>query len=232
MILFPLSLIVWIISLYVHIKKRKLQISIFSDAKVQLQIAENENIIEENKSINLSLSEKDDSIKLMYKQYNGWRQVNCFIAGSTKQQSERDALRSSISIACNRWSRKNFQILSYTYEDFDRKFTKNGQQSLYDTFIANKADYAIFIIKGDVGDFTISEFDKAYTAFKNRGKPSIVVYNHCSVDDSESVHILRARIKAIKQYWIDYHDLNEMRMHFLDMISTELFNMFEKELGE
>lgn len=86
------------------------QISIFSDAKVQLQIAENENIIEENKSINLSLSEKDDSIKLMYKQYNGWRQVNCFIAGSTKQQSERDALRSSISIACNRWSRKNFHF--------------------------------------------------------------------------------------------------------------------------
>lgn len=83
-----------------------------------------------------------------------------------------------------------------------------------------------------MGDFTISEFDKACTAFKNRGKPSIVVYNHCSVDDSESVHILRARIKAIKQYWIDYHDLNEMRMHFLDMISTELFNMFEKELGE
>ena len=58
------------------------------------------------------------------------------------------------------------------------------------------------------------------------------MYNHCSVDESESAHILRDRVKAIKQYWIDYYELNEMRMHFLDMISTELFNMFEKELGE
>ena len=232
LILFPLSLIAWIIGLYVHIKKRKHHISIFSDAKVQLQIAEKGNIIGENKSIDLSLSKKDDSIRLIYDKFNRWRQVNCFIAGSTKLQSERDAIRSSISIACNRWSSKKFQILSYTYEDFDRKFINGGQQSLYDTFITNYADYAIFIIKGEIGDFTISEFDKAYSAFKNRGKPSIVVYNHCSVDESESAHILRDRVKAIKQYWIDYYELNEMRMHFLDMISTELFNMFEKELGE
>ena len=229
LLLFICSL-VWIVLLYRRYKMKKISLTLSSDAKVIATIDETPSIVESGQEQVLSLNQKTHKLALDYSKYNSWKKINCFIAGSTSLQSERDALRSSISIACNRWSKKNFQILSFTYEDFDRKFTKDGQQSLYDYFISHDADYAIFIIKGDVGDFTIREFDKAYAAFKTHGKPSIVVYNSLSDENFSSAEALRERVRAIHQYWVDYKDQEVMRHHFLDLISTELFTLFEAEL--
>ncbi len=217
--------------LYRKQKRRQIPLSLFSDVKVKANIDSTYRVLEKGQELSLSLNQDSHRIILDYSKYNSWKKINCFIAGSIALQPERDALRSAISIACNRWSKKNFQILSFTYEDFDRKFTKDGQQSLYDYFITHDADYAIFIIKGDIGDFTIREFDKAYNAYKTNGRPSIVVYNNLLSKTSNSAEALRDRVRSIHQYWIDYNEQEVMRHHFLDMISTELFTLFESELN-
>ncbi len=217
--------------LYRKQKRRQIPLALFSDVKVKANIDSTYRVLEKGQELSLSLNQDSHRIILDYSKYNSWKKINCFIAGSTALQPERDALRSAISIACNRWSKKNFQILSFTYEDFDRKFTKDGQQSLYDYFITHDADYAIFIIKGDIGDFTIREFDKAYNAYKTNGRPSIVVYNNLLSKTSDSAETLRERVRSIGQYWINYKEQDVMRHHFLDMISTELFTLFESELN-
>lgn len=58
--------------------------------------------------------------------------IKCFIAGSTRLEAERDALRAGIAQVHNAWSGKDFEILSYTYEDFQRQAVEGGHQKLYD----------------------------------------------------------------------------------------------------
>ena len=213
------------------LKKSSADLDIKSDSKVDLHFNDMDSIvIEKEKSSVVTVPAGYHSVEMNYMKYNDFRHINCFIAGSTALQWERDALRATISLVCNRWQKKKFQIYSFTYEDFDRKFTKDGQQPLYDYFIQNDADFAIFIIKGDVGDFTVKEFDKAYHSYQATGHPSIVVYNDRCANAEESGILLKERVRSIKQYWIDYSDLNEMRYHFQDLISTDLWNMYENEL--
>lgn len=101
--------------------------------------------------------------------------IKIFIAGSLKLGRERDALRSVISIMYNKWQFHDFKILSYTFEDFSNKFKADGgQQTSYDEFIENEADWAVFVLDGHVGGITRSEFNKALAAHKKTGKPNIL----------------------------------------------------------
>lgn len=229
-----IALIVLIVLLVVSrrkIKQLSTNLNIVSDAKLLAQLGNEDKVIEKENNISLQLPVGKHQMNLNYSIFNSPKRINCFIAGSTSLQAERDALRATISLVCNRWKEKNFQIFSFTYEDFERKFAPNGQQSLYDYFIENEANVAVFLIKGDIGAFTLTEFDKAYKSFKSSKHPSIIVYYDRSSRLSTSAIELKNRVHSIGQYWVDYNTLNEMKYHFQEVLSTDLWTLYEKELS-
>ena len=228
-----IALIVLIVLLVVSrrkIKQLSTTLNIVSDAKLLAQLGNEDKVIEKENNTSLQLPVGKHQMNLNYSIFNSPKRINCFIAGSTSLQTERDALRATISLVCNRWKEKNFQIFSFTYEDFERKFAPNGQQSLYDYFIENEANVAIFLIKGDVGDVTITEFEKAYKSFEISKHPSIIVYYDRLSELSPSAIELKNRVHSIGQYWVDFNTLSEMKYHFQEVLSTDLWTMYEKEL--
>lgn len=152
--------------------------------------------------------------------------IKCFIAGSTKLEAERNALRSGIAQTHNAWRGRNFEILSYTYEDFDRKVIDGGHQNQYDKFIENEATIAIFIISGETGEFTYSEFEKAMNAFKSGKHPQILVFNDVNTDVHDDK--LKKSVAEQKQYWADYRSISELKLQFMHTLDWMLIDMFYK----
>lgn len=125
---------------------------------------------------NSSFREAQDEIQSYLERNTGIRQtklLKVFIAGSKDLSNERNAIRSQLQQISNR---TKLAFTSYTYEDFPRDFIEDGQQAAYNRFIANQADFAVFIIDGKIGGITFDEFNVAMTAFKESGKPRIFMY--------------------------------------------------------
>lgn len=232
-ILVCLSIILIIVLIQSRKRANRLKTSlmIVSDSKAKAIIGTQKVILEKGNVSNVILPYGEQQMELNYTDFNGMKQINCFIGGSTQLQAERDALRATISVVYNKWKEKKFQILSFTYEDFDRKFVNKGQQHMYDNFIENEADMAVFIIKGDVGDKTVLEFDKAYETFKKRQKPSIVVYRDINCSLGKTAEELKSKIESAQQYWIDYGTLNELKYHFQDILSSDLWSIYYDEFS-
>lgn len=152
--------------------------------------------------------------------------IKCFIAGSTALKNERNALRAAIAETHNRWRDRNLEILSYTYEDFDRRFVEGGHQREYDEFITKEADLAVFIISGAVGEFTVSEFEKAMKSFKQGKHPQILVFNDLgSAIDEQSIK-LRERVEAEHQYWTNYSSLEVLKLEFSNTLQWMVTVMY------
>ena len=212
-----------------HANRLKTRSTIVSDSKAKAKIGAQNVILEKGNASNVILPYGEQQMELNYMDFNEFKHINCFIGGSTQLQTERDALRATISVVYNKWKEKRFQILSFTYEDFDRKFVAEGQQHLYDVFIENDANLAIFVIKGDVGDKTVREFDKAYESFKKRQKPSIIVYRDINCSLGKTAEVLKSKVELAQQYWIDYGTLNELKYHFQDILSSDLWSIYMDE---
>lgn len=146
------------------------------------------------------------------------KRVKVFIAGSKLLSHERNAVRSELQQVSNR---TNIEFASYTYEDFSRSFVNEGRQSEYNNFIANEADFAVFIIDGTIGGITFDEFNIAMSAFRNNGKPCIYTYcKNVDSDDLDIKHIIDD-INHNHQYYCEYGDIfqleSEVYRDFMDI---------------
>lgn len=156
--------------------------------------------------------------------------IKCFIAGSTQLERERDGLRAAISIIYNKWQSKNFNILSYTFEDFERRVIEGGPQQIYDHFITNEADWAIFIMDTHIGEITANEFNKALNAFKENKKPKILIFSKYYDVYSSEITELQKLIDSVDQYWISYQDINNLKSSFIEILNWDLIELFQEEL--
>ncbi len=184
------------------------------------------------KSISYSVNQSDDLISIALDKTKDdaskSRTIKCFIAGSTKLESERDALRAAIAQTHNHWTGKNVEILSYTYEDFERKVIEGGHQQLYDDFITNEATIAVFIISGEIGEFTITEFEKALNAYKSGRHPQILVFNNEHATYHEQAETLKKMVASEKQYWVDYDSLKTLKLQFMSTLNWLLIDSMYK----
>lgn len=103
-----------------------------------------------------------------------------------------------------------------------------GHQSKYDEFIEKDATIAVFIISGEIGEFTITEFEKAMNAFKNGKHPQILVFNDINAPAHEQSDKLKAMVSAQKQYWADYDSINALKLQFMHTLDWMLIDMFYK----
>ena len=151
--------------------------------------------------------------------------ISVFVAGAKVLKRERDAVISALTHITNT-SLKDYAFRVMTYEDFDRSLTEGGRQQEYNDYIANDAEYAIFILDNVVGGITFEEFNVAMQSFKSKGKPEIYVYSCMSGDptgmlrgffrrrqQSEGVIAIRRYLSEIGQYYIEYRDVDDLKNH-------------------
>lgn len=158
--------------------------------------------------------------------------IKIFIAGSTKLVRERDALRSTISKMYNKHKDDNLLVEAYSFDDFPRDFTIEGQQKLYDEFIRNEANWVVFITDGTMGDKTIWELENAIEAHKEQGYPRILMYSkpeNIKADQKEMMNKFKKLINEEDNYWIDYDNLDKIRSTFNDHLNWDLFNLIRAE---
>lgn len=153
--------------------------------------------------------------------------IKCFIAGSKTLQQERDALRAVTCVMYNKWDSKNFRILSYTFEDFKKEHTLVPPQELYNKFIEEEADWALFIIDGEVGGITVNEYRVAMDSFKKNGKPKILALAKVGSENNEKVAEIRDEINKEHQYWTDYTDIVSLKYIFESTLNWDLIRMFQ-----
>lgn len=161
---------------------------------------------------------------------DGRRILDIFIAGSTKLEAERNAIRAGISMIYNKWRTYNFAIFSYTFEDFSKSLIINGQQSLYDKFIKEEAEIAVFILDRKIGDKTLAEFNLAYNAFKENGHPRILVYTKENDVTTSDITEVQQLMEEIDNYSISYTDIENLRLSFMETLNWDLINLYKDEL--
>ena len=152
--------------------------------------------------------------------------IKCFIAGSKSLQRERDALRAAASVLYNRWSSKNFRILSFTFEDFQKEHTNVPPQEMYNRFIAEEADWALFVIDGSVGGITAEEYRMAMDAYKSKGRPKVLAMARSGSSNDEKVAAIKAEIDREHQYWNDYTDIENLKYTFESALNWSLIEKY------
>lgn len=183
-----------------------------------------------HKTFNHEVTSKD--CKLVFANFleessqNG-KTIKCFIAGSKTLQQERDALRAVTCVMYNKWDSKNFRILSYTFEDFKKEHTLVPPQEMYNKFIEEEADWALFIIDGEIGGITVNEYRVAMDSFKKNGKPKILALAKVGSENNDEVAEIRDEINKEHQYWTDYTDIVSLKYIFESTLNWDLIRMFQ-----
>lgn len=155
--------------------------------------------------------------------------IKCFIAGSKLLQHERDALRAVTCIMYNKWSAKNFRILSYTFEDFERAAVVGGHQKQYNNFIVDEADWALFIIDGTIGGITVEEYRMAMDSYKRSGRPKILALAKVGTEGNKDIAAIKEEINKEHQYWTDYTDINSLKYIFESTLNWDLIDLFQNQ---
>lgn len=191
----------------------------------------------DNKSVirytsDIKANGEDNALVCNFKKGNNdeRRTLDIFIAGSTRLEAERNAIRAGISMIYNKWRTYNFAIFSYTFEDFSKSIMINGQQSLYDKFIQEEADMAVFILDRKIGDKTLAEFNLAYNAFKESGHPRILVYSKDNDVITSDISEVQQLMEDIDNYSISYTDIENLRLSFMETLNWDLINIYKEEL--
>lgn len=135
-----------------------------------------------------------------------------FIAGSIELLNERNQVRSKLQQINNAFKK---QFISYTYEDFKRDIVLGGRQQDYDDFIANEADYVVFIIDAIIGGITYNEFEVAINSFMSNKHPKVFVYHNRGnfferLRTPYEVKRIIGLINEHNQYYIQYRNVSEL----------------------
>ena len=145
-----------------------------------------------------------------------------FLAGSTELDEERSIVRNAISS----WNATEEHQLGsqapnvtvYTYHNFPNLVDVTIGNEPYNIFIRDKADLAIFILSGTIGDKTEMEFNIAYNGLINSKRhPLLLVLSEKKAMDEKIVRI-REKLKGDGKYYREYERKEEIGI----IISDEL----------
>lgn len=143
-----------------------------------------------------------------------------FIAGSKELKAERALIREELSKVENTY---DINIRSVTFEDFKTslKGQQGGRQTDYNKFIRDEADIVIFIFDSKAGSITEEEFDIAYEALAESGRPDIFVYGHNMSETDCTLQKIKEKVFSYgKEYYVEYEDLKNLRyLVFKDMMT-------------
>ena len=143
------------------------------------------------------------------------REYDIFLAGSKSLDKQRNQIKAymasrNATTKLNSSNEKECVLFSvYTYENFPAIIDDTlGKQSAYNTFIKEKADLAIFILDGVIGDKTQVEFQVAYNSLtqSSRKAPGIIVLSKKSQHQDPGIASIQRFLSDNNQYYIEYEN--------------------------
>lgn len=155
------------------------------------------------------------------------RDVNFFIAGSKSLQLERDIFAGVINLLQSQWKPLGINVNSYSYQNFPKDVNLGGHQEQYNHFIDTYVNVSVFILSGKAGAYTMEEFEVAFNSLKRKGKPKIYVY---SLNDGQNSadSLIHAKMEEEKQYWIEYKNVDELRLMLERDLNKYLLDEYSK----
>lgn len=178
------------------------------------------------------LNVTDSNSRVLLSEFNNKREVKfrCFIAGSIKLSSQRDALRSTLAQMYNKWEGSNIRISSHTFEDFSRDVVPEGQQKLYNEFILNDAKWVVIIADENVGTETLKEYRIAMDSCIKNGHPKILFLANNQTQTNGILSDIKQEIVKTEQYWNTYNNNEHMKFILYQCIDWDI-NLLSKKLS-
>ena len=178
------------------------------------------------------LNVTDSNSRVLLSEFNNKREVKfrCFIAGSIKLSSQRDALRSTLAQMYNKWEESNIRISSHTFEDFSRDVVPEGQQKLYNEFILNDAKWVVIIADENVGAETLNEYRIAMDSCIKNGHPKILFLANNQTQTNGILSDIKQEIVKTEQYWNTYNNNEHMKFILYQCIDWDI-NLLSKKLS-
>lgn len=138
------------------------------------------------------------------------KNVSIFVAGAQKLKTERYALKALVHDLNTRYHEKNIDvhIEMKSFEDF------KDNQTEYDNYISQKADMAIFVLDGCVGDYTRSEFYTAVKAYNQKQIPEIIVFLKKHDEETEGIKEIQELLKegfGDNYYYVTYENESDLK---------------------
>jgi hypothetical protein len=150
-----------------------------------------------------------------------------FIASSNELKDDRDDFREFISVQNDSLHRKGIYLELVQWEYFNDSVVPDGKQNEYNNALKT-CDMFVSLFYTKVGKYSEEEFDIAYTAFLETGKPNIWVYfkqGFSSINrDILTVFNFQDKLKAIKHYYSSYNNIDDLKNQF----KLQLDNFLEK----
>lgn len=149
------------------------------------------------------------------------KQVNIFLGGGVallegneSQSGYRPTVIDPILSKLNsRRNAKRFYIVK-TYADLINEYAVEGQQEHYNRYVSQKADIAIFIFDGKIGDKTKEEVENACNSFDKNKHPTIFFYGINLKDDDVIVEYLNSK----KQYFRHFSNKKELQQLIIEQL--------------
>lgn len=149
------------------------------------------------------------------------KQVNIFLGGGVlllegneKHFGYRPTVIDPILSKLNsRRNAKRFYIVK-TYADLINEYAVEGQQEHYNRYVSQKADIAIFIFDGKIGDKTKEEVENACNSFDKNKHPTIFFYGINLKDDDVIVEYLNSK----KQYFRHFSNKVELQQLIIEQL--------------
>ena len=113
-------------------------------------------------------------------------------------------------------SRRNAKLfyIVKTYADLINEYAVEGQQEHYNRYVSQKADIAIFIFDGKIGDKTKEEVENACNSFDKNKHPTIFFYGINLKDDDVIVEYLNSK----NQYYRHFSNKEELKQLIIEQL--------------
>jgi len=141
-----------------------------------------------------------------------------FIGGSIKFTEERNAVKNAVIHLNNEIRDSQIVLYANTHEDFSQFSSANGHQNEYNRYIAEKADYAIFIFRDGIGEKSNEELNVALETMRRCGRPQILVLYKDGEGQSEAILRMKQTLDEYHLYSAHFSDVK----HLESLVKDEL----------
>lgn len=156
------------------------------------------------------------------------RTIKIFLGGGVQLLHGNESLRGyrndvidPVVSQLNAVDASSYCYIAKDYSDLTRNVVKESQQKVYNKFIVNEADAALFIIDGEIGNITKHEINCAVESTKKKKHPLVFIYGTNIKDNDEILDYLNQE-GIYYQHFYDNRDLASKIKADLQLVASHL----------
>lgn len=165
------------------------------------------------------------SIPLEMKNRSETKTIKIFLASSEEMRDDRDEFDCYFREQNDRLLKKGIYLKIIRWENFLDAMSKTRLQDEYNQAVRD-CDIFVSLFMTKTGPFTEEEFDVAYQAFQQNGKPCIYTYfkdaptSIGNIDKAamQSLWKFQEKLSELGHYWTSYKDIEHLKRQFRDQL--------------